>query len=279
MDFLTGLEDVPIEILYKFLLPLSYVQIINFCLTNRQYQELICQNWHFWATKANKDFGITSNQFYNMIYRNPQLNYLALITTKNRKCIRGSEKVIDINTCLMLATDEGNLDLTKYFLNKGISFLNVDILEDLLYNAAKSGNFDLVLYLIPYLKRYSLLEKYLLDNALMYAGEGGNPIIIDYLLSIGANNIDQLIDGAIKNGNLDLIKDLFTRFPIVDNNKYSRFLLSAINTQNQQLVSYLLTKIKDININLILPVRSAALIGDKSLVDDLLSRQFNIINL
>jgi len=116
METSTGLENIPTEILYQFLLPLSYEQIINFCRINRQYQQLICQNDDFWATKAYRDIGVSYQQFYNLSSKNSPLKYLLLLSRFGNRCVRGSEKIINVNTCLENASAEGNLPLVEYFM-------------------------------------------------------------------------------------------------------------------------------------------------------------------
>jgi len=138
-----------------------------------------------------------------------------------------------------------------------------------------------VFYLINKLQVNNQLNINVLDTALNHAGKGGNLMIIDYLLSLGASDIYNLMTGAIKNGNLDLTKALFSRFPNLNNHIYSNILSIAIKNKNIPIINYLLSKIKENNIKLTLinPIRLAAFNNDSSLVNDLLNIDPTTINL
>jgi len=276
MDSLAGLEQLPTEILYQLLVSLSYDQIINFCSTNRQYQERICHNENFWATKARKDFGVPTERFYQLSPQIPSLKYVKLLANIGHKCIYGSEKIIDLNTCLEYVSKEGNLSLNKYFVKKGATNLLVAF-----YNAVESGNFDLVSYLIQNPQLQSQLHKRELNSALLHAGYSNNRQLIEYLLSLGANNIYGLLLALIENGNLQLIKYLFSRFHNLDYIIYSDALYTAINNKNREIINFLLAEADENNIklNLTNSVRLAAFNNDFILVDQLFIKQPIILNL
>lgn len=50
------MESLPLELLYEMLLPLSYDEIVNYCLTNQAAYH-ICTSKKFWNLKALQDYG------------------------------------------------------------------------------------------------------------------------------------------------------------------------------------------------------------------------------
>lgn len=220
------MESLPYELLFKILLPLTYEDIIKTCLTNQYYQN-IYHDTNFWKTKVTQDFQIKTELLTNKI-EGPNL-YLYYLYHEKWICLPGSEKVIDINDCLEVAIDNGDLSLVKYFVNKS----NIN-LNEALQQAVINNNLEIVNYLVSQgatLKLKSSTETYpLIVNIIkeiFFAASTNNRQKIDYLLNISSafyyltvtkqlvypyrnQLLEEALEGAITGGKLDLIKYLIS---------------------------------------------------------------------
>jgi len=206
------IQQQPYEVLFRLLISLPYQSIINFCSTNREYRE-ICNDPYFWITKANIDFEVSNNEFLNT-QLNPQDRYLQLLAMYGQQCIKGSERVVPINTCFKLASESNDVSLITYFLQKGATNLEYGI-----YAAAAIGDINLFNLLVS--SHINLLNDKILNKAVAIAAENNHLPLIKLLISqavlgrltLNSNTIDNALLSAVKNGNLELVKYLLTFEP------------------------------------------------------------------
>lgn len=112
------------EITSQILLPLSYVDLMNICKTNKDLNK-ICQDDHFWKLKVERDYGtIADDKPSNITYRQ---QYLDLMTIK------------DPNE----AVEQGRLDILKW-----LSQNNIYPNEDGVYEAIRHGQLKTLQWLV-----------------------------------------------------------------------------------------------------------------------------------
>ena len=70
------------------------------------------------STKTHFEFNISFEQF-SQTQLTGQQRYLQLLAKIAKVCLPGSEKSVDINTCLGIASGNNNFILVNYFLNRG----------------------------------------------------------------------------------------------------------------------------------------------------------------
>jgi len=180
MDSPTQIQQLSYEVIFQFLLPLSYEDIINWCVTNKEYQS-ICQDTHFWIIKATRDLGVSPEVFTNTTL-SPRERYLQLLAEIGNICVRGSERVIGVDECLLSATKQNDISLVKYYLERGPILLTSAVLM-----AASTGNIELYDYLYSVLKdKDIMITRTILNISLIPAGKGGHLNMIEHLLSMGA---------------------------------------------------------------------------------------------
>ncbi|MEM3858013.1 MAG: ankyrin repeat domain-containing protein [Candidatus Micrarchaeaceae archaeon] len=134
-----------------------------------------------------------------------------------------SYNVNDLFRSIYYACRSGNLELIKLLISKGIKHW-----DQALYGACKNGNIENVKYLLQYAKNPSYnemfcyacksnleLAKFLYTNypcnynlncALFYACKYGKIEIVNYLLDLGADNVDYALKGACKGGKIEIAK-------------------------------------------------------------------------
>jgi len=241
MSSISQLDYLPYETLINVLVHLPYYSIIDFCQTNKQYS-YICRDVNFWADKAQHILGVSRQQFKETKLL-PNERYLQLLTLVGGICYEGAEKYVNVNTCLSLASKSGDIDLIDYFIAKGATQLysaffeaikggnitivdyiidliteNRDIIPDTmirgLEEAAKIGNRQMFNHLIEMGKKmfgYEFPSINVLNNALIKAVKYNQTSMIDYLISLGANDINNALYPASYGGNRELIEYLINK--------------------------------------------------------------------
>jgi len=248
------LDQFPYEIIYSFLLPLSYHSIMNFCLTNHRYYQ-IWKDVNFWATKAHStifkliidEFDIIKLRFpYQEFYEtdlSPSLRYLELLALEGKNCERGSEQCVDVNYCVVLAAYRNNRALVEYFINKGATNLKLAI-----YYAAVNNNVPLVNYLLTIMRSNSELTPNILTEIIRGASIAGNrelvkELINDKLLtrSFITFTLREAISYACENGHIQLLDDLLNIKSAVNQN-LNLPLFVASYSGNIKIIEYLILK-------------------------------------
>lgn len=93
------MENIPIEILFKILLPLSYYDIRKFCRGSKRLNDDICRNQHFWSMKSRQDFGDSS-------------------PTSIQEYMSVAEKILGVNYCLEKSLQNGDVNYINYLITK-----------------------------------------------------------------------------------------------------------------------------------------------------------------
>jgi len=173
------MESIPYEDFFQIMVRLPFNSIIDFCQTNPEYYQ-ICLNNDFWSAKAQYDLDITADQFnFNRANMSPIGRYIELLAKYGKTCLKGSEKFVDINYCLYLASERGDRTLIDYFINKGA---NVQI--QTLIGAIRGGNIKITDYILSLLKNNNLFNENVLSMVLMEASKLNNESLEDYLINI-----------------------------------------------------------------------------------------------
>jgi len=173
------MNNLPPEILFSIMIYLSYRDLLSISKTCRHFAQL-CQDYTFWLNKCRYDFSNTMDILNKKKDLSGHTLYLYLLTQND--CEIGSEKFIDLDTCLQRAIQKHDSFLVRYFTQKGS--------EDgcSLIQAAKLGHFDVVEYLYYHLfgsnitqvtslriresgkTSFTLRKEYILRMALLAAG-------------------------------------------------------------------------------------------------------------
>lgn len=164
-------EDV--KVTYKLLLDLPYRETMTLCNTS-SYNMEVCSQESFWIEKANKQFGITADEFRQPggvpTELDPSQRYLEILSENDVDI--GSERFLSLDVCLARAVKKDDRNLIEYFIAKG------------------AKNWD--------------------DGAAISARQG-NTELAKYFLDLGATNLNRTLKGAIMADDLDLVMTILER--------------------------------------------------------------------
>jgi len=156
-----------------------------------------------------------------------------------------------LNQAIINAVSNGNIKLTKYLVQKSSSdiqdFDNTNKIF-MIENSLASGNLELFRYLA---KHYSLLNvsDHEIDRAADCGDREFSELIIEHFdIDISSS----LLKGAIRSGNLDLIRYLIEEVGAdLDNctGRYDPALMAAVENNYPEVVYYIMSKI-DIDLKL-----------------------------
>jgi len=239
------MEYLPTEIIFNILIHIPYESIINFCLVNQQYYTILNDN-NFWATKAHLEFNVIHQDFFNTNLQ-PSYRYVQLLTSYGIRTLRGSEKFTDINICLSLSSYQNNLSMVEYFLNKGATNLVEAFNEAILGKSLK-----VFIYLLDLLILNNKLTDQVLSKALISASSIGSKKILNYLISKGK----EFNFPSIQDFNLSLYHAVIhDHYKIIDylislgaNNFYSSLYEVSLKG-NVELINYFIAKSHELNIS------------------------------
>ena len=267
------------------------------------------------STKAHLEFQVPFEQFYQTKLSGPD-RYLQLLAEVGNICIPGSERSVDVNVCLGLASTFGNINLVNYFLYKGATNLSLALIK-----AAANGRFDIIQYLVSLIPKNRIIPinvlretlntavasqhlqivKYLIDLsnlfkqrdssydfpsiddlnvALEISALVGNIQLFDYLVSLGANNLNNTLLLAAQNNQKKLVLHIIDLARKINYDLDLTYALTgAASGGSKELIDYLLIHptFSDVNI-LNRALYSAAHGGQKGIIDYLLSLGANNIN-
>ena len=222
MNSPTDIADLDREILLK----LSDQELINTCKTNKYFLNVVCNDLffkrrlqlvypdtlQFFNIQKHKNYKqyylhvvyyiSKMKEDYDYIYSkgNPKKQYELL--TLHIPFDRNARSVNNYNELLLDSSEENEISLVKEALNKGADINFQTSLS--LYNAAASGNLEIVKYLIE----NGALD---LDGAMRAASGRGYLNIVKYLVENGANihSLNELaLRLASKYGDLNIVKYL-----------------------------------------------------------------------
>jgi hypothetical protein len=109
------METLPEELRIGLAEYLPTEDIINLCISSRQYQAL-CHDIPFWAQRAQREFGI-SRKTFEQTNLNAIQRYLQY---RDTMIYPGCEKYRSVDQCFLQAARENNVELLKYFMGKGM---------------------------------------------------------------------------------------------------------------------------------------------------------------
>lgn len=261
-----NIQDLPLENQYKILLSLPPQKALKLCQTNLYFASL-CNNADFWIYRSYEEFGVTADVF-NDTDLPPRLRYLQLLSTVGNKCVPGSERFVDENTCAWRTARDNDIDSLDYFFKNPNNNKSL-LLRDALLGAAEGNNLDLLEHIIKSLlplnnqfvyelRRASIssiknknlnMFKYLsalfqsqepekyksfLNKSLFQALKYNSVNIINYLNSLGIQDPNMILKGAAYANNMPLIQKAI----INGANDYKAALLEAVAGNNIGLVNY-----------------------------------------
>lgn len=231
------MEYFPLEIVCHILLLCSYKDILSFCKTNKKYHKILTSEY-FWSKKSKYDFGCDAVIFFNN--QSPIKAYLELLL--QYYYFDGSENFIDDDKCFTLAIRNGRLDAIEK-LSLGETYgKDIDIK---LHLCDRIFNIEAMCHLIPMIKdnnKYQI-KKHLIDGL-----RGDENIIMKFLdksdniSHTGEMNscIYNLAYGLSMNGNVNLFKYIYEKFPDVFDGGDEEILFGAGSKNSIEIINYLL---------------------------------------
>lgn len=141
-----------------------------------------------------------------------------------------------LTQALMGAAEGNHYELVKKLASQGL--FNIACV---LFSAAASGNIEILNYLLYPLKR-PLSNKYLysLSNG---AGKSGNIEMIEYIISLGGS-IEQIVKILIENRHFKIAKDYFDKLPIDTDFSYQdiKILFNSNTPLTMELINKIISK-------------------------------------
>ena len=203
------MEDSPIytvlyipELLWYMLQTANYDDVIEYCRSYIQAKQ-ICRQNVFWIQKAQKDFGIPTNEFVNSRLSSSQ-RYLQLLTEEGG-IAKGAEKYLGLNDFAARSIQQNREDLYQYALDLGFNDWTTALKE-----YAAKGNKQLVDYYLILTPNYQI--------AAQGALKGGYLELFNYIRSLAP--IDYQWDytwlafNALTGGYIDLFNYVRSLAPI-----------------------------------------------------------------
>ena len=215
------------ELLWYMLLKAEYEDVIEYCRSYVQAEQ-ICRQNAFWIQKAQKDFGIPSNEFINTTLSSSQ-RYLQLLTEEGGIAI-GSEKYLGLVDFAARAIQQNRDDLYQYALDLGFNHWRTALKE-----YAAKGNKQLVDYYLTLTPNYQI--------AAQGALKGGHLELFNYIISLAP--IDYQWDymwlafNALTGGYVDLFDYVRSLAPL--NYNWSWNFLAGAVAGNKELFNYVIS--------------------------------------
>jgi len=212
-------ESLPSELKYSILLDLSFQDLLRLCQVSSNLRSW-CNDWYFWATKAERDFdlprplfrfyGMTDprTRYYEIQRHDHDYSYYARLAARKGNLnlinqIRAkSPRYVSENQILYGAAEGGHMKIVQNLIEK-YNF-HPDTLTEALVLAIENGKLKLVQTLLsPRSKLFKMRNReYILNNALVLAAKNGHINAVNYLIQQGANDFKSALSAAT---NLDII--------------------------------------------------------------------------
>jgi hypothetical protein len=268
-------KDVDFIILSK----LDDESLLNVCKTNK-YAASLCNDELFWKRRFHTKYSEFQDISPNLAKMSWKNFYLAIVYYDNKytdkenllkdlaasnyteltiffvKLYKEITKQFILDYLLTVASMNNNQELIKFFLHLG-SDPKAGV-----RGAIIKGNLDLLKYFVSLLKipinwhmemiiaatrHHTQLFQYLLErgatvnDGLMGAASGGHNDLIDYFISLGADDFDMALTSAVQRGKLDSVKYLMT----MRINDYHFAMQAAIMNYNVDLVKLFAYEVDD----------------------------------
>lgn len=225
---MVGINSIPDELLTHILMYLPGHDILKFGQTAKQFA-WVCQDWHFWATKAEQEWNFPPNLFSETAILSPWKQYRNIEVTLTCSDGTAHNDLIEFLTGgitsglksglgkLSFAIGNGNLGLYKHLQNLGIkAHPRCPYEHAVMIEAATRANQRAM---IEYLVETDSVEppQFMYHHVLKTACKSGNIDLFKLATEHGIT-YEELspfdIQGAIKSGHLDFIKFLFTEYQL-----------------------------------------------------------------
>ena len=235
LDTLTQRFELPKARSFKQLLrnyDMKYATVRSYLYNNRTPEEILLRA----ALEGN------IQAFYNQLKLYPELRTKRVYNTALEKAAkRGHEVIMELlfelgakdkhRSVLKSAAKGGQLALVLKELDKGVKTIYVQYAVS---RAAANQHEDVVAALLDYLTNDRILDK-----AMQGAGESGDTTIIDYVISRGGNNYEELIMGAAEEGHFDIVRQYWYKL-IKNRVKVGEVILGcAVSYRNLDMVKFL----------------------------------------
>ena len=261
-------------------------ELINACILNKYTLSLCDENFFrnrmylkYPNQAKNKIFGSrkSSSQIDNMSWKNFYLQTVYYIDKLEREYdfqfsklsddARGYYKLFqqsnDDEYRLEQASQNGWIDLVEFLILND----SVDYYFGAITSAALGRDFRKAQEILKFLIKknrddHGEIEQYVLNDSLNNAAYAGNRELIDYLISIGANNMNFGLYGATRAENEELINFFISKGA----DDWAGAILRAAKAGNEDLVYRFIYKLNGKPFNIEEALYNAAISGNKELV-------------
>ena len=202
---LSGLKDVDREILKH----VDDRELLEICIIDRKTWNEVCDD-NFIRRRLGKYFGIEKYKKRNQSWKSFFLEVLYYVSKMK---------------------DEYKYDYTSGNFRKQYEILGHGTIDHVLMQAARQGEFPLVKFAVEN-------GANMFYSAVGYAAEKGHYDIVKYLIEVGKiTEFNNLLIWAIRGGNLNIVKLLFDKGAVVDENNDAT--LQAILSGHLDILKYL----------------------------------------
>jgi len=210
-------KSLPYEVIYPLLLNLPYDYILPFCLTSRKYYSIYLNN-EFWINKSYNDlsFNHQYKEIFEKVFNTKTTTrefYIASLTIYQNRCVKGSEKYISADMCLLSAIDNNDVNLIYYLLDKEITYF--EEVSSYAIQISNKGLINKIPSKLVKIKIYDIIITPLTVILVDYpSGRTVNMVNNSNWLEVSIPKnmlklcLDNLFKASIKIGDISLIKDV-----------------------------------------------------------------------
>ena len=223
MNELSDILRLPNDLIINIALELDLPDLIKWCSLNKKFNNITCDNDTFWMNRYRKDFGQIKKPTWKtsyittlrltpeeLVYQGIKYDDIELISVGlNRGYdINDPGYLYEIPPLLYASEEESSLKTIKYLVEQGADISIDDYYP--LYMAAATNKLDVVKYLHEQGSDINANHSIYHTNQtpLVIASRDGHLDVVKYLVGQGAGPIDQALELARLNDQLDVIKYL-----------------------------------------------------------------------
>ena len=225
---LTGNKDVDLKILNN----LEDKDLVNLCSVNR-YSRRLCNDEYFWLNRILKKFPYLSLEMLKQYKKDRRWAdyYIKDLRKVAEKSLIRDESILE------KSSRDGRLDQVMVAINSGANPKNYQGVYALLL-AANEGYLDIVKYLVENGANISEFKELALTEAI----NNNHLDIVKYLITLGDSSqeiLDNALYAAINANNLPIVKYLIQQGADIYNN--NDFIMSAADKNHDEIVEYLIS--------------------------------------
>lgn len=210
----TNIAKLPRTALFQIALELDMPSLLSYCKSNKRFNKVTCDNIRFWKEKIYNDFTL----------HYPGSDDLTEVKNYYKYIMKS-----DVDKRLFIASFNGNGEGMQRYVNEGGNG------SELLYGAAAGGHLEFIKELFK--ERTPNITE--LNKGLELASKEGKIDVINYLISKGANDLDNALLNAV---NTNQSKDLLQFFIDKGATDLDSALFYAVQKFNADNVEFLIDK-------------------------------------